>query len=240
MTVNSKISNTIDLHSLTTGKLRALWAISALTSDTTDRFTPTQIANFLIEDCQISTSRQAITYALENSGTLVHKNGKGFKLMAAGIKELNQMSSTNVHVIRSGQPYEAKYTVLKEIFASLHGPVMLCDPYIDAHFLDLIYRYLAKDTPARILTKFVQVKPEGAFQRQLAELRKEGFQIEIGCYSKSELHDRYIMDDKVFWLSGNSLNHLGDKESFLVSLGDDIRNVMEATFNGRWKSADKI
>ena len=80
----------------------------------------------------------------------------------------------------------------------------------------------------------------GIFSRHLAELRKENYQIEVGVYSSSDLHDRYIMDEKSFWLSGNSLNHLGDKESFIVCLGEDVRQSMMTTFNNRWKVTTKI
>jgi len=38
---------------------------------------------------------------------------------------------------------------------------------------------------------------------------RKGFNIEVRVYKQSTLHDRYIMDDKSFWLSGNSLNYSG-------------------------------
>lgn len=52
-------------------------------------------------------------------------------------------------------------------------------------------------------------------------------------YPSSHLHDRYIMDDSHFWFSDNSLNFLGNKESFIVSLGEDIRSSMSEVSNRR-------
>jgi hypothetical protein len=73
--------------------------------------------------------------------------------------------------------------------------------------------------------------------RALQDLAKEGFSVEVRVYGSSTLHDRYIMDGTHFWLSGNSLNGLGSKESFIVSLGGDIHQAMSQTFEHRWKTA---
>ena len=49
-----------------------------------------------------------------------------------------------------------------------------------------------------------------------------------------------IINSQTFWLSGNSLNHLGNKESFIVRLGEDLRQSMLAIFNSRWKVSKKV
>jgi hypothetical protein len=36
------------------------------------------------------------------------------------------------------------------------------------------------------------------------------------------------------------LNNLGSKESFIVRLGEDVRQSMNVTFKNRWKVATKI
>ena len=64
--------------------------------------------------------------------------------------------------------------------------------------------------------------------------------VEVRVYKNSILHDRYIISDKNFWLCGNSLNYIGNKESFIVLLGDDIRQNMFSTYNCRWKIATPI
>lgn len=42
------------------------------------------------------------------------------------------------------------------------------------------------------------------------------------------------------WLVGHSLKDLGSKETFIVKLGDDIKNSMETVFNNRWGSARNL
>ena len=87
----------------------------------------------------------------------------------------------------------------------------------------------------RILTS--QIANEERFKRDLEKMRVEGINIEVRKIDKGILHDRYFIDDEHFWLSGNSLNNLGKKESFIVMLSDGIRQSMLQTFNSRWQSA---
>lgn len=154
-------------------------------------------------------------------------------------RSLPALVSNRVIVVESNKPFSTKNVILKELFARLTSPISICDPYIDVHTLDILYKNVDKSTSIRILTRNIADKPLGIFSRHLGDLRREGFQIEIGQYTQSELHDRYLMDDSSFWLSGNSLNHLGNKESFLVLLGEDIRANMFTVFSGRWTAATK-
>lgn len=236
-----KISSTIDPHALSSSKLKAFWALDQLESTESNRFTAGNIATYLVETHSINTSRQAIEYALKRERRTVHKTSKGYKLMESGRKQLREVhSKEEVIIIEPGKPFSAKNVEIKKVFSSLSGEFLVSDPYLDVHTLDVIFKAVDTNTPVKILSQNLVDKPSGAFGRHLGDLRKEGYKIEIGIYYGSDLHDRYIMDSKTFWLSGNSLNHLGEKESFLVRLGEDIRQSMTATFNNRWKVATKI
>ena len=52
-----------------------------------------------------------------------------------------------------------------------------------------------------------------------------------------DLHDRYIIDDAGMWLLGQSLNGIGKKQTFLVLVGADIRQLVSDGFLRRWNSA---
>lgn len=240
--MEKRISDSIDPHSLQLNKLRAFWAIDQLTEDGNDRFSCGHIAKFLIEKVGINVSRHAIGYGLKSDKKATHKNAYGYKLMEPGKEQLRAVlpKDERVVMIEPGKPFSTKHVVLKQIFEDLQGVVCISDPYVDVKTLDLIFKNLGLDKPVRLLTATVNDKPLGSFGRHLSDLRNEGMQIEVAIYSKSELHDRYFFDDSVFWLSGNSLNGLGMKESFLVCLGEDIRQSMNATFNRRWKDSQKI
>jgi len=236
-----KPSDSIDPHILDSSKLKAFWALDQMGDGTNDRFNPGQIANFLIEKHAIKTSRQAIEYGLKNGRSAVHKNRAGFKLMEDGRKQLYFLTQKDeVIMIEAGKPFSAKNVKLKKILSSLSGQIDVSDPYIDIQTLDSIFKNVDKKEKIRILTQNVIDKPKGVFVRHLDDLRKEGYQIEVGVYCNSDMHDRYLMDSKTFWLSGNSLNYLGNKESFMVRLGEDVRQSMKASFNNRWKIAKKI
>lgn len=240
--MKNRINEAIDPHSLELNKLKAFWAIDQLTNDDSDRFSCGEIAKFLIEHVGINISRQAVEYGLKSDKKATHKNTKGYKLMEPGRRQLKSLlpKSDQIIMIEAGKPFSAKNVMIKEIFDSLEGPICISDPYVDLKTLDLIFINLKPGLSVKLLTANVNDKPTGSFKRHLEEMRKEGVLIEVAIYSKSELHDRYIFDDGVFWLSGNSLNGLGMKESFLVCLGEDIRQSMQATFNSRWKVAVKI
>lgn len=236
-----KISDTIDPHNLRSIKLKSFWALDKLEEVGNDRFTAGAIATFLIEKYTIKTSRQAVEYALKSDKASTHKNKNGYKLMEKGRSQLKELKSKEeVVMIEAGKPFSAKNVMLKNIFSTLGDTIYISDPYLDTNTLDAVFKNVEQNTAVKIITKNVISKPAGTLESHLKDLRNEGLKIEIGVYSNSDLHDRYIMDDKTFWLSGNSLNHLGDKESFIVKLGEDIRQSMIATFNNRWKVSNKL
>jgi hypothetical protein len=236
-----KISDTLDPHILFPIKLKTFWALDKMETESNNRFSAASISSFLVEKQGINISRQAIQSALKSDRAATHRSAKGYKLMENGRKQLKEFSQKDETVmIEAGKPFSAKNIVLKNIFTRFEGEISICDPYIDIHTLDVIFKNSTKKNLVKILTKNVIDKPAGTFGRHLIDLRNEGYRVEIGVYSSSDLHDRYIMDKRTFWLSGNSLNYLGNKESFVVCLGDDIRQSMQATFNSRWKVSVKI
>lgn len=242
MTYQKKISNGISFQALTGVRLKSLWALDAMTNISQERFTAAEIAEYLTESCHESTSRQAVTSTLDSAKNLTNKNLQkgGYKLMESGRQELAAEENGGVHILRAGQPFTAKSIVFKSIVAKLKGTIRLCDPYVDVDTLDLIYRNFERNTPIKILTHKLKDNPTGTFGRVLSDLRKEGFNIEVGIFPKPDIHDRYILDDLVVWTSGNSLNHLGDKESFLTCHGTDIQNLVSELFNTRWSLVTKI
>ena len=241
MSADKKLSDCLDVHALNPLLTKILWVLDHLTTEQKDRFTASEIANFLIEKVGFSTSRQAVRLALMRESKLTNHNKVGFKLMKVGKDKLSEfMHENSVILIESGKPFSAKNITLKEVFSQIGGTLRICDPYVDLNTLDIILKSVDKKTKVCILTSRIIDKPVGVVGRHLADLKSEGFDIEIRIYSKSELHDRYLMDDQFFWLSGNSQNHLGQKESFIVRLGEDIRQNMLEAFNRRWKVSTSV
>lgn len=235
----NKTSNEIDIHSLSSLNLKIFWVLDHLTTAEKDRFSLAEISDFLIEKMKVGITKQAIYYSLKKNKKSCNKNSGGYKLMECGLKELEKNNNTqNIILIEPNKPFSGKKIVAKEIFEGLKGTIKICDPYFTIKILDHIYSFFNKSQNIEILTKNIVDKPGGSILRTLADLRKEGYSIEIKIYQNSELHDRYIIDEKMAWLSGYGFNDIGQKECFFVLLGEDMRQSILSTFNNRWKSSN--
>lgn len=230
----------INVHSLPDVLSVSLWTMEYLTTDTKNYFGASEIAQYIITKLGISTSRQAVHAALTSavSRKLCHKNKTTFTLMKLGQDELSQqMQKEKIVLLEPGKPFAAGIKIEK-IFSSMKGTIKISDPYLDIKTLDIIYRVANTGLPLRLLTS--QIKDEPTVKREIQKLAHEGMDIEVRKTNSSVLHDRYFIDKDNFWLSGNSLNNIGKKESFIVILGEDIRNSMERTFDSRWQSSTVI
>ncbi len=236
--IPKKELESFDVHILPEVLSISLWVMEYLSDEKSDRFGSTEISKYIVENLGISTSKQAVQAALTKAVKLkfCHKDTGGFKLMKNGQDELlKQMRKGRVTLLEPGKPFSAGVE-LGNIFSQMEGMVRISDPYVDEKTLDVIYKHFSgSGTTIRLLT--AQVSDKARFKRELEKLKAEGISIEVRNIPKGILHDRYLIDDKHFWLSGNSLNSLGKKESFIVLLNDGIRESMLQTFNSRWQNA---
>src|SRR3989304_4356887 len=167
--MNSKNTKRIDVHSLDNLSLKAYWVLDQLTNSGKDRFSSTEVANFLIEQAGIDTSRQAIEYALKKDNGACNKNKHGYKIMQKG-KDL-LLSVNRVIFIDVGKPFAAKNFTIKEILGTSYKELSICDSYVDVNTLAIVYRNFLKGVPIRIMTTNVIDKPQGTFKKQLIDLK---------------------------------------------------------------------
>lgn len=233
-----------EVHSLPDNLSISLWVIEFLSKNDLTCFGAAEIANYIVEELGISTTRQAISWALQKATkeSLCHKKNHGYMIMKSGQdKLLKLMNIRRVTLFAHGKPVSARIE-LEKIFSQMSGIIRICDPYVDEGTLDIIYKQFAdKKIEIRLLT--TQIKGEPQFKRYLGKINSEypEIELEIRKLKKGVLHDRYIIDNSNFWLSGNSLNHLGNKESFIAELSDaEIYKIVLTTFNSRWQSAKKV
>lgn len=226
----------VNPHTLLLLKHKIFYVLAKLEAKNKQRFTIREIVEYLIDKLGITTSRQAVEYALGSDRKATHKNNAGYRLMKHGRDQLTPKTNQGVMLIEPGKPFSGKKLAAENVLSKLKGEVRICDAYCGVGLLNLIYKSIDKNTSIKILTQKIIDKPIGIFSGSLMDLRKEGFQVEIKVYTSSYLHDRYVIDSHNLWLSGNSFNDLGNRESFIVLLGADIRQSVLATFNTRWKS----
>lgn len=237
--IEKKDLEVIDVHSLSDVMSKALWVIEYLSTESNESFGATQIAQYMTQNLGVSTSKQAVHMALSKAASkkFCHKAKMGFSIMKKGQEELMQQSQKEkVILIEPGKPFEAGMKV-ENIFSEAEGALKISDPYLDVKSLDVLYRSNL-GIPIKILT--VQIKNEPVFKREVQKLQQQGVDLEIRKTTQGVLHDRYFIDKNHFWLSGNSLNNLGKKESFIVVLGKDLRDTVNSTFNSRWQAATAI
>lgn len=231
----------IEFQELSSNNLIVLKALQKLTSNSRDRFTVSEITNYLVEIIGYDISSQAVTSLLLKNKKLVNKNKFGYKLMGLGIEEIanTALSSRGIY-LEAGKPYSSKNVDLSSYFKNLVGSAKIIDPYFDILSIDFIYKNFSKDFKIDFLTTNCIDKPVGILARTITDLNAEGFNLEVRKYTKSILHDRFIIDNTSIWLSGNSLNHIGQKESYIVKLGEDTRLSMLETFMRRWKVSTSL
>ena len=231
-----------DVHIFQDSLSISLWIMEYLSNEKTS-FGSTEIARYAVDVLGISMSKQSVQAALTNAAKnkLCHKGKNGFKLMRMGQEELlKRMNRDRVVLLEPGKPFSAGIE-LGNVFSQISGKEMrINDPYVDEKTLDIIYRYfLDKGVSIKILTS--KVKSEERFKNSLEKMKIEEINIEVHKTDMGIIHDRYFMDDKHFWLCGNSLNNLGKKESFIVMLNDNgIHQNMLKTFDSRWQSSTPV
>ena len=83
-----------------------------------------------------------------------------------------------------------------------------------------------------------------SLKRDIDEFCLDYPNFEIRDYTKTDLHDRYIISDNYLVISGYSLKDLGKKESFAIFLDvdknpDTVSSIIDS-FHKKWKISVKI
>lgn len=228
-----------DIHCLDSDLDLALWVLEIAKRVLDPPYlTAAQIAHVVARVYGVARSRQKIQAELRKAGDLVHRRRvKGitsFAIMKKGEEVLHAYASpASVLLIESHTAFSGIRQV-QDILDSLRGTLSICDPYIDNRTLD----FLAEASSAshiRLLTMKVQ-KPS-RLRRDYAAYHSQYGNLEIRVASSPTLHDRYIISDDSMFLLGQSLNGLGRKQSFIVRVGEDIRQETLAAFQRRWNAA---
>lgn len=237
---SADLSSFPDIHSVINDEDKIIWILSVIEEFGTDEYvTSTDISYILTDYFGVAISWQRVSAILKiecGIKTVAKKRVKGrqhFRVMKSGADRINGNSVDVLYI----DPTNALTSIrnAEELFSSLDGNLFICDPYIDNKTLD----YLSEFTKAKTINLLTTVvHSESKFKRDL-----KGFHLQYPKFLKLKklapgfLHDRYIIYDKGMLLMGGSLNGLGSKQSFIVSIGNDIKaNVLKA-FKGHWNTA---
>ena len=173
---------------------------------------------------------------LEEKAKLLYLTIKGLK----AVKDLvGDTVGVRTWVIEAGKVYSGKKLFQEVVLSSVGSSLKICDPYCGARTIDLLSG-IGHNCRVMILTQSIETK--GSFQRELEDFQKEysGIDIEVRVFSASTLHDRYAISDDNCWSIGSSLKDLGNKDTIVTKLGDEIRYALEEMFEERWKRSSPL
>jgi len=237
---------------------RALWVLwIAKDGLNIKRLSAEEIATIIVEVKEISIDSKSIIYSFNRAKDKVHTHKQGerilYEIMRPG-KEFLEVKAkgglVSMYYFEPDRRFSSKRILSRDIFESLHGELMIIDPYCGERTLDILKNTnLSKDTKGnkvRFLTRLDNLnnKDKNRFLRELADFKNEFPNFEIRDCSDADIHDRYIVSSDKVVILGHSMKDLGKKESFAVILDKKAnRNLVEAmieNFNRRWKGSIQL
>ena len=243
-----------DFYGLTSPLDMALWVLLVAKDKLgIEQLAADDIADVLVQAKERSTTPQAIANAFNRaSGKKIHIITGGskayYQIMKEGRDHLirdSKEASLLLHYFEPGKPYKNKSVLRENIFPSLGGPLKIVDPYCGIRTLDLVISTNAQKV--QLLTRLANLnnkKKEEEFVREFAEFKIEHPEVEIRNWTKSELHDRYILSESSLVILGQSIKDLGTKESFAVIFAQQhFKNIFDdilSAFNRRWQDASQL
>ena len=139
------------------------------------------------------------------------------KLLKSSFQKIEEKKKVN-EIYFNGQIYDA-YSKIQEIFKSANKRLVIIDAYADNTILDIIKRLKIEVT---IITK-----PNNLLTEQdIAKYNKQYNNLTV-IFAKT-FHDRYfILDDKIVYHCGASINRIGYKTFSITLIGDkDVKNTL--------------
>ena len=139
------------------------------------------------------------------------------KLLKGSFQKIEEKKKVN-EIYFNGQIYDA-YSKIQEIFKSANKRLVIIDAYADNTILDIVKRLKIEVT---IITK-----PNNLLTEQdIAQYNKQYNNLAV-IFDKT-FHDRYfILDDKIVYHCGASINRIGYKTFSITLIGDeDVKNTL--------------
>lgn len=213
--------------------------------------TSNQIADVILSVMEVSVKPRAIVNSFNRAGGKIHMHYKGgetyYEIMKPGKNHLVTKAGegfVNFYYFEAGKRYQSKSVLANNILAGLKGELKIVDPYGDARTLDIFSKANVKGVKFLTRLENLSERNKKRFLRELHDFKSEFPDMEFRSYSKSEIHDRYIISRDKLIILGYSLKDLGAKESFGIILDkkmcSDILDGLIENFNRRWKAASQL
>jgi len=206
------------------------------------------IENILINYLDIKIGAIQVKRAFARAGNKIFKNPQddSYKICKPGedyLKSLKKDEPISVFYLKSSKPIQAKHTLEALVKNIPRGELRICDPFYGTatfHVLEMILKYHKK---VKFLTAALGGREKKSNVQQIIKDFKKEYksQIEIKTAVKNDTHDRYIIANNLFFIIGQGIKDLGNKESLIVAVEDkygrDIRKILINEFDRRWNNA---
>lgn len=212
------------------------------------KLTVHQIVDILVNVMEVSVKPRSIVNSFNRAVGQVHVQYDGgevyYQIMKEGKEHLlasTGRGSLKIYYFEPGRRYSSKRVLRERILDELEGEIKIVDPYCDSGTLDILSKKKSKNI--KFLTRIENLREsmKQRFLNDLKDFKLEYDDVEFRSYSKTEIHDRYILSDEKLVILGYSLKDLGAKESFAIVLdkrtSKDVFDALTDNFNRRWKAS---
>lgn len=148
--------------------------------------------------------------------------------------QLNPNMDLKPIFLEPNNSYKA-YSLIKEILLQAKKKIQIIDPYFDKTIYHLIGE-LNADIHVQLITE----KVRGDAGIVYSKIKKERGKIEIKVSKKN--HDRFIIiDDKMVYLLGGSINTIGEKASMILPIElNNVKQEIKNHFKAEWNESKEI
>jgi len=225
-----------DINALADERLRSLWVLYAAKEQLARPWlTAAEISLVLRDVYGIDVSRQRVQGILgAERGTVARKTTNGrrfFQIMRIGIGEVTAARSV---IFIDPDNALSRLREVQDMFGDLRGSIRICDPYVSSATIDML-THLDKASDIRLLTMNIREKEQPRVRRDMKAFGAEHkMPLEIRIGPAGQLHDRYVIHRNGMMIVGTSLNSIGLKQSFVVTVGEDIRVIVTNAFDDAW------
>jgi hypothetical protein len=152
---------------------------------------------------------------------------------------LGESIGAKTWIVESGKVYSGKKLFQELVISNIGPTAKICDPYCGTRTLDLVHGIKQK-CKISLLTQIIEQKE--TFKRELNDFCKEfkDLEIEVRIFNGKTLHDRYIISGDNCWSIGSSLKDLGNKDTTITKLEEEVRYAIEEMFDNRWREASPL
>ena len=200
-------------------------------------------------DIPINTNRIKKAFARAGNKIIKGYGDEGYKISQPGetyLKSLKKDEPISIFYLRPSKPLQAKHTLEALVKSIPKGELRVCDPFYGTSTFQVLEMMLKYHKNIRFLTSALGGGEKKTSVQQIVKDFKQEYksQAEIKIINKNDTHDRYIIAKNLFFIIGQGIKDLGNKESLIIAIEDkygrDIRKTLINEFDKRWDNATAL